>query len=76
MKIGQTYCMTTSILRNYCARTRMYNDARHRAKPSTYVPNLPARVRITLYGNAIDSTLQIRFDVNGVYTNCISTSTI
>ena len=48
-----TYCVSTSVLHTAACVPRTHDDARHRTKPRTHLPNLPGRVRIPFNYNTI-----------------------
>jgi len=68
-----TYCMSTGV-RTYFVRTACVQNARHRPKQSSYVPNLSGGVGVPFNYNTIIFKPRIRFYENWAYTYCMSTS--
>ena len=69
-----TYCVSTSVLHTAAYVLRTHDDARHRTKPRTHLPNLPGRVRIPFNHNTIIFKLCICLYENWAYTYCYSTA--
>jgi len=70
-KYTRTVCLLVYVPTSYVLR--VYKNARHRPKQSSYVPNLPGRVEIPFNYNTIIFKPLIRFYENWAYTYCMST---
>ena len=70
-KYTRTVCLLVYVPTSYVLR--VYKNARHRPKQSSYVPNLPGRVEIPFNYNTIIFKPLIRFYENWAYAYCMST---
>jgi len=67
----RTVCLLVYVPTSYVLR--VYQNARHRPKQGSYVPNLSGGVEVPFNYNTIIFKPRIRFYENWAYTYCLST---